>query len=232
VIAAAGSGERLGAGGPKALIEVAGRPLIAWSLEAMRAAASVTVVVIAAPPGHEPELERLAGAIGGRPDEPGGFHAIVVVGGDSRAASVGHALAEVPARAEIVAVHDAARALLTSELVDRLVARLAGEPEAAGVIAAAPLTDTVKRVGEGGVIEATADRAGLWAAQTPQVFRADVLRAAHDGDPAVVAAATDDALLVEQGGGRVLIESVDGPNLKLTTPADLRLVEVLLRERE
>ena len=225
MIAAAGSGERLGAGGPKALVELAGRPLVAWSLAAMRASASVTVVVLAAPPGHEEALERIAGEIAGRPDEEGAFHPIVVTGGDSRTASVGHALAEVPARAELVAVQDAARPLVTGELVDALVARLAGDANAAGVIAAARVADTLKQVGDG-VIERTVDREGLWAAQTPQVFRADVLRAAHDGD---VSAATDDAALVEAGGGRVLVHETGAPNLKVTTPADLSVAEALLR---
>jgi 2-C-methyl-D-erythritol 4-phosphate cytidylyltransferase len=202
---------------------------VAWSLDAIRAAASVTVVVIAAPPGHEEELERLAGAAAGRPDEPGSFHPIVVSGGDTRAASVGHALAEVPAHAPVVAVHDAARPLVTGELIDALVARLGAEPDAAGVIAAAPVPDTLKRVGEGAAIERTEDRDGLWAAQTPQVFRADVLRAAHDRDDA--SAATDDAMLVEAEGGRVLVHEVDGPNLKVTTPADLAVADALLRAR-
>jgi 2-C-methyl-D-erythritol 4-phosphate cytidylyltransferase len=197
----------------------------------MRASASVTVVVIAAPPGREQELEQIAGAIGGRPDEPGAFHPIVVTGGDSRAISVGHALAEVPARAEIVAVHDAARPLVTGALVDALVARLAAEPGVAGVIAAAPVADTLKRVGEGGEIVGTEDRSRLWGAQTPQVFRADVLRAAHDGDPASISAATDDAMLVEAGGGRVLVHEVETPNLKVTNAADLRLAELLLAAR-
>lgn len=150
MIAAAGSGERLGAGGPKALVPVAGRPLIAWSLEALRASASVTVVVIAAPHGHEPEIERVAGAVAGRPDAAGSLHPIVVTGGRTRAESVGLALAEVPARAELVAVHDAARPLIEPALVDLLVDRLAGNPEAAAVIAAAPVADTLKRVAEGG----------------------------------------------------------------------------------
>jgi 2-C-methyl-D-erythritol 4-phosphate cytidylyltransferase len=204
---------------------VAGRPLVAWSLEAMRASASVTVVVVAAPPGHEQELERITGAIAGRPDEPGAFHPIVVTGGDTRAASVGLALAEVPARAEIVAVQDAARPLVTAELVDALVARLAAAPDADGVIAAAPLADTIKRVGEDGSIQGTPSRDGIWAAQTPQVFRAEALRAAHEGG---AAAATDDASLVEERGGRVLIHEAGGPNLKVTTPADLRLAEAVL----
>ncbi len=231
MIAAAGSGERLGAGGPKALIEVGGRPLIAWSLAAMRAADSVTVVVIAAPPGHELELEQIAGAVAGRPDEAGTFHPIVVTGGETRAASVGHALAEVPVEAEIVAVHDAARPLVTGELVDLLVAGLAADSGLAGVIAAAPVADTIKRVGEGGAIEATESRERLWGAQTPQVFRAEALRAAHEGDSAEVAAATDDAMLIEARGGRVLVHEVEGANLKVTTPDDLRIAELLLAER-
>ena len=189
------------------------------------------MVVIAAPSGHEQELERLAGSAVGRPDEAQGFHPIVVSGGATRAASVGHALAEVPARAEIVAVHDAARPLITAGLVDALVARLAGEPTAAGVIAAAPIADTLKRLADDGAIAATESRDGLWAAQTPQVFRAEALRSAHDREPAEVAAATDDAMLVEAGGGRILVEAVDGPNVKVTTTADLAVAEALLRGR-
>ena len=87
MIAAAGSGERLGAGGPKGLVEVVGRPLIAWSLEAMRAAKTIAVVVVAAPPGHEEELERLVGATAGAPGEPGAFHPIVITGGATRSTS-------------------------------------------------------------------------------------------------------------------------------------------------
>ncbi len=194
----------------------------------MRAAETVTVVVIAAPPGHEEEVERIAGAIAGRPDEDGAFHPVVVTGGESRAESVGHALAEVPAQAEIVAVQDAARPLVTGGLVDVLVGRLAAARELAGVIAAAPVADTLKQAGEGEEILATVNRHGLWAAQTPQVFRADVLRAVHDGDPATISAATDDASLVESGGGRVLVHETGSPNLKVTSPADLHLAEALL----
>jgi 2-C-methyl-D-erythritol 4-phosphate cytidylyltransferase len=204
-------------------VGVGGRPLIAWSLAAMRASASMTVVVVAAPPGSEEEVERIAGELAGRPDEQGAFHPIVVTGGDDRAASVGHALAEVPAQAEFVAVQDAARPLVTGELVDVLVGGLAGEPAAAGVIAAVPVADTIKR--GSGQIKETVDRSELWAAQTPQVFRADALRSAHD---VVVSAATDDAALVEADGGSVLVHEVAAPNLKITTPADLRVAELLL----
>ncbi len=188
------------------------------------------MVVIAAPPGHEVEVERIAGEVSGGPGEPGAVHPVVVTGGDSRVASVGHALAEVPASAELVAVHDAARALVRPSLIAALFERLAGEPDAAGVIAATPLTDTVKRATDDGLaIAGTEPREGLWAAQTPQVFRAPILRAVHDAAPSD--AATDDAMLVEAAGGRVLIEPAPAENLKLTTDADRRLVELLLAER-
>jgi len=142
-----------------------------------------------------------------------------------------------------VAIHDAARPLVTPDLVEALVADLDGAPEAAGVIAAAPVTDTIKRAGESRLrlttsevanrnfaVEATEDRDELWAAQTPQVFRTEALRAA------LAAAerpqeATDEAMLVEWNGGTVLIHPVAGPNLKVTTPLDLRLAELLLGER-
>lgn len=213
-------------------MEAAGRPLLAWSLAAFRAAPGVAVVVIAAPPGYEEMVERIAGEAGGAPGDPGAFHPIVVSGGDSRAASVGFALAEVPARAELVAVHDAARPLVTAELIEALLARVGDDPNAAGAIAAAPIADTVKRAdGDPPRIVATEDRDRLWAAQTPQVFRAEALRAAHDADPAELAAATDDAMLVERTGGVVLIEPSSPQNVKVTTPADLRLAELLLAER-
>jgi 2-C-methyl-D-erythritol 4-phosphate cytidylyltransferase len=156
---------------------------------------------------------------------------IVVTGGDSRSASVGLALAEVPAQAEIVAVHDAARPLVTADMVEALIDRLTAEPAATGVIAATPVTDTVTRVVAGDAIAATDDRTELGAAQTPLVFRAAGLRAAHDGDAGAVAAATDDAMLVERRGDMVLVEAVAAPNPKVTTPADLRFAELLLAAR-
>jgi 2-C-methyl-D-erythritol 4-phosphate cytidylyltransferase len=184
--------------------------------------------VVAAPPEHEEELERLVGAVAGPPDGPGAYHPIVISGGPTRSASVGMALAEVPSALEIVAVHDAARPLVTGEQVDALVEALVAHPDAAGVIAAAPVADTLKRAGDGGVITSTESRDGLWAAQTPQVFRADALREAHErGDDG----ATDDAMMVEAGGGEVLVQALGGPNVKVTTPEDLGVAEALLRAR-
>ena len=223
LIAAAGSGERLGAGGPKALVLAAGRPLIAWSVEAFATAPSVGAAVVAAPPGFEAEIESATRAAAGER-----LAIAVVTGGDSRAESVARALAAVDA--ELLAVHDAARPLVTPELIEAMIARLRGEPGADGVIAAQAVTDTIKRAAGDGAVAATEPREGLWRAQTPQLFRAELLRAAHAraGDAAT---ATDDSMLVELAGGRVLIEPAPPENLKVTTPADLRFAESLLAER-
>lgn len=221
VIAAAGSGERLGAGGPKAFVPVGGRPMIEWSIDAFRASDSVRSIVVAAPPEHVGEVA--------------GEDLDVVAGGATRAQSVANALAVV--ETEYVAIHDAARPLLTPELVEALVADLEAEPEAAGVIAAAPVTDTIKRGSfrshsdrkEPRIVE-TLDRSELWAAQTPQVFGTVALREALAAAERAEEA-TDEAMLVEQAGGIVLIHPVEGRNLKVTTPLDLRVAELLLQSR-
>ncbi|MGI9020579.1 MAG: IspD/TarI family cytidylyltransferase, partial [Solirubrobacterales bacterium] len=193
VIAAAGSGERLGAGKPKALVAVGGRELVAWSLDAFAGADSIGAVVVAAPPGHEAEVERLA---------PPGLELYVLAGGASRADSVRAALAAV--KTELVAIHDAARPLVSPSLIDAVVGGLGGRPDAAGVIAATPITDTVKRAHEtrpptgdfergGPEIVRTESRDHLWAAQTPQAFRAEALRDAFAAGPGRAAGGTDEA---------------------------------------
>jgi 2-C-methyl-D-erythritol 4-phosphate cytidylyltransferase len=214
VIAAAGSGERLGAGGPKAMVEVAGRPLLDWSLDAFRGAARIDEIVVAAPPEEEEAVAERG--------------VVAVAGGQHRSQSVANALELCSA--EIVVVHDAARPLVTPGLVDVVVEELAAEPDAAGVIAAAPVTDTIKQAGRSGQVERTLDRSVLWAVQTPQAFRAAALREAL-ADPDTLPEATDDAMLVERRGGRVLIHSAPPDNVKVTTPFDLRVAELLLRER-
>jgi 2-C-methyl-D-erythritol 4-phosphate cytidylyltransferase len=164
-----------------------------------------------------------------------------VAGGQTRSESVANGAATA-VDAEIVVVHDAARPLVTAELIDELVDELVGRPDAAGVIAASPLTDTVKRAREprppkgevprgGPTIAKTESRDHLWAAQTPQVFRGSVLREALNTDPQRLAAATDDAMLVEKAGGKVLIHPTKAENLKVTTALDLRLAELLLASR-
>jgi 2-C-methyl-D-erythritol 4-phosphate cytidylyltransferase len=214
VIAAAGSGERLGAGGPKAFVELAGRPLLDWSLDAFREASGIAEIVVAAPPGEEDAVAERG--------------VLAVTGGEHRSESVANAV-ELCGD-EIVVVHDAARPLVTPELIDAVVDRLASDQEAAGVIAAAPVTDTIKQASEAGEVQRTLDRYGLWAVQTPQAFRAGALREALS-DLEFLAEATDDAMLVERRGGRVLVHPSPPENIKVTTPLDLRVAELLLRQR-
>jgi 2-C-methyl-D-erythritol 4-phosphate cytidylyltransferase len=213
-------------------VRLAGRPLVEWSIAAMRAVASVRSIVVACPPGHVHDL--------------GGHDLGVVDGGATRAQSVSNALAAVGT--ELVAIHDAARPLVTPELIEQVVATLVADPDADGAIAATPVTDTIKRVAEAGppaagtraalttsrganaarVIEMTVDRGRLWAAQTPQVFRVEALRRALEADPSQGETATDEAMLVEAAGGRVLIHPSPVENLKVTTRFDLEVAETIL----
>jgi 2-C-methyl-D-erythritol 4-phosphate cytidylyltransferase len=195
IVPAAGAGERLGADVPKAFAVLGGKPMLEWSLAVLREVCDR--VVVAVPP------DRVA---------PPDF----VAGGATRSESVRNALAAAP-EATVVVVHDAARPLVTVELVRRCLDALEGFD---GAIAAAPVTDTIKEVDDGRVAR-TPDRGRLWAAQTPQVFRADVLREAA-GD------ATDDAALVEAIGGNVRVVEAPRENLKVTTRTDIRLAEMLL----
>jgi 2-C-methyl-D-erythritol 4-phosphate cytidylyltransferase len=221
VIAAAGSGERLGAGGPKALVALGGRPLVAWSLAAMEAAETVSAVVVAAPPDELEAFERAATRAAG------GLAVTVVAGGASRSESVAAGLAAVDS--ELVAVHDAARPLVEAELVDAVVGRLAAADGTACVLAAAPVTDTIKEADDE-VVERTLDRSRLWGAQTPQAFRTAALREALAAADSL-GVATDDAMIVEAAGGRVEVHPAPAENIKVTTPLDLRVAELLLSER-
>jgi 2-C-methyl-D-erythritol 4-phosphate cytidylyltransferase len=213
LLVAAGSGERFGADRPKAFANLRGRPLLAESLERLDRSEWVDAIVVAAPPGWEEPVILLA-------EELVASKVVAAVpGGTARAASVQAALAEVPADAVAVLVHDAARPLLEEAVLERVLAPLSEGVD--GVVPVLRLRDTVKRVRGSDVVETLA-RDELVAAQTPQAFPADVLRRAFAGD---VAEATDCASLVEAGGGRVRVVDGDPRLLKVTTPADLKLVE-------
>jgi 2-C-methyl-D-erythritol 4-phosphate cytidylyltransferase len=216
LIVAAGRGERLGAPGPKAFVALAGRPLLAWSLETLAAVEAVERIVVAVPPGVAF-------------DAPPGT--VVVHGGATRSHSVRNALAAA-GPGDPVLVHDAARPLATPELFEAALEEL-GRSGADAVIAAAPVTDTIKRVGRGDLrVRETLERSRLWAVQTPQVFRRDALeRHVAGAQEDLLRQATDDAWLVEQGGGTVTILPAPPDNLKVTTPLDLHLAELLLRRR-
>ena len=197
IVPAAGAGERLGADVPKAFAVLGGRPMVEWSLDVLREVCDRVVVAVPADRVQPPDF---------------------VAGGTTRSASVRNALDAAP-EASVVVVHDAARPLVTVELVRRCLDALEGYD---GVIAAMPVTDTVKEVERGEVVT-TPDRGRLWAAQTPQVFRAEALRRAA-GD------ATDDASLVEAMGGRVRVVEGVRENFKVTTSLDARIAELLLAD--
>jgi 2-C-methyl-D-erythritol 4-phosphate cytidylyltransferase len=231
LIVAAGSGERLGAGRPKALVELCGRPLVQWSIDALLSVADLEQIVVALPAGTElPHDAAVAKGAGGAP------RVIAVEGGASRSDSVRRALVAAGEASEgmgmdLVLVHDAARPLLASALAETVIAALARDRGADAAIAALPVTDTIKRVDRTDAVLETLDRGELWAVQTPQVFRRGVLERALEVSPEELASATDDALLIERAGGRVIVVPASDENLKVTTPMDLRVAEMLLVER-
>ncbi len=208
LLVAAGSGERLGAQRPKAFVTVAGRPMLEWSVRALRAA-GLERIVVALPDGESPP----PGCAGVR-------------GGSTRSESVRAALAGAPGEG-LVIVHDAARPLVPSELFTRTLATLA---DADAAVAAAPVTDTVKEAGPDGEVVRTLDRSRLWAVQTPQAFRRAALESALAVDADLLARATDDAWLIERAGGRVRLVESTAANFKVTTPHDLRVAELLLAD--
>ncbi|MEA2390268.1 MAG: 2-C-methyl-D-erythritol 4-phosphate cytidylyltransferase [Solirubrobacteraceae bacterium] len=212
LIVAAGRGERLGSSEPKALAALAGRPLLEWSVEAVRAVPAVERIVVALPPGAEAP----PGTVG-------------VAGGTARSLSVRAALAE--GAGDPVLVHDAARPLAAPELFVRVLDELAVHG-CDCVIAAVPVTDTIKEADPGGgLVRRTLDRSLLWAVQTPQAFRREALERALAQPDEQLAAATDDAWLVEGQGGSVRVLESSPENIKVTTPRDLRLAELMLADR-
>lgn len=215
LVPAAGQGVRLGAGGPKALRELAGEPLLLHAVRGLRAAPSVGPVVVAAPPDGVDEVRSLLA------DQD--VH--VVAGGAERQDSVRAALAALDPAVELVLVHDAARCLTPVPVVEAVVACL--RAGASAVVPALPVADTIKAV-DGDQVQRTLDRTTLRAVQTPQGFRRDVLERAHGSG---LPAATDDAALVELLG--VAVTTVPGSEeaFKVTRPIDLLLAEAVLRAR-
>lgn len=216
LVVAAGRGERLGSTRPKALVSLAGRPMLEWSVIALQSVAEVERVVVALP------VEELDAVPAG---------AIAVAGGEARSQSVRNAL-EASGDGDPVIVHDAARPLAGSELFVRALEELE-RSGADAVIAGTRVSDTIKELAPDGVTVArTLERSRLWAVQTPQVFRRAVLERAVSGiSDEVLRAATDDAWLVERGGGIVRVVDAGHQNIKVTTATDLQLAELLLAER-
>ncbi|HLT10181.1 MAG TPA: 2-C-methyl-D-erythritol 4-phosphate cytidylyltransferase [Micromonosporaceae bacterium] len=218
LVPAAGLGTRLGPGAPKALRDLAGASLLVHAIRRVVAAPSVGCVAVAAPPEHAEHARTLLADL-----VPAGVHLAVVPGGETRQLSVAAALAAVPPGPQIVLVHDAARALAPTELMERVAAAVRDGHDA--VIPVLPVTDTVKQVDESSHVVATVDRSVLRVVQTPQGFRRPVLEAAHR---AAVDPVTDDAALVEKIGVRVFCVPGAHSALKITNPTDLTLAELLL----
>lgn len=190
-------------------MELAGRPMLEWSLEALAASRLVSGVVVAVPAGYEGRVEAHA-----------------VAGGETRADSVANALAHCTT--DLVVIHDAARPLAEPALFDSVIETLDQDESLAGVIAASPIADTVKSV-SGDEITGTVDRESLRAAETPQAFRRAALEAALAvGDRS---SATDEAMLVEAAGGRVATLESAQENFKVTTAADLERAAAILSSR-
>jgi 2-C-methyl-D-erythritol 4-phosphate cytidylyltransferase/2-C-methyl-D-erythritol 2,4-cyclodiphosphate synthase len=219
IIVAAGSGERLGAGMPKALVPLNGRPLLEWSAVLLSTHPLVDVVVVVAPPAELSAVEALLASV------PHGQDVRVVPGGPTRQDSVFAGLASLDADTDVVLVHDAARPLVPAEVVDRVLEAVRGGAHA--VIPILPVLDTIKRVDSDGTVVATVDRAALRAVQTPQAFRRTVIEHAHGAAAGGAGVATDDASLVEAAGGIVTTVTGSELSMKITTQHDLQLAEVL-----
>lgn len=218
IVPAAGKGERLGSGQPKALAEIAGRPMLVHAVHAALASGVVGVVAVAAPPGREAHVRELLEALVAHP--------IVVTGGPTRRESVAAALSALPPDVDRVLVHDAARCLTPPE-VFVAVAQAVADGSAA-VVPGVPVPDTVKEVA-GDVVTGTPDRTALRAVQTPQGFLRETLEHAHATDPRQEV--TDDAGMVEHAGGEVRMVSGHEEAFKVTRPLDMVLAEAVLARR-
>lgn len=215
VVPAAGSGERLAAGAPKAFVNLGGRPMLEHALAGLRDSGVVDSIVVAVPPNRTDQAKLVFGG-----------DAVIVAGGDDRTSSVRLALAAVD-DAEFVLVHDAARALTPPSLIARVVAALqAGH---AAVVPGLPVSDTIKAIDANGAVLGTPERAGLRAVQTPQGFQTGLLRRAYDR--ATEGEFTDDSSVVEMTGTPVQVVDGDPMAFKITTPNDLLLAEALLEQR-
>jgi 2-C-methyl-D-erythritol 4-phosphate cytidylyltransferase len=223
LVLAAGRGERMGAAGPKALVSIAGHPLVVHAIEALAACDAIHLVVPVLPAASLDAPTTWALSARARAKL-----APSVAGGAERQDSMQAGLAALPADVGLVAVHDAARVLVRPGDVARVIAAAA---RSGAALLAAPVRDTLKRVREGRVV-ATEPRDSLWAAQTPQVFRVALLREALEKARAAGFQATDDAQLVERLGAPVEIVEGDPGNVKITWPADLAFAAATLRERE
>ena len=222
IIVAAGKGTRMGAGVDKLWLEVAGRPVVAHTWQCFDAAACVDEIILVVREGMQVEFEKLAVQFAFKKS----FR--VVVGGVERQDSVWNGLAAVSPQTEIVAIQDGARPCSSAELI---AATIAAAREVGAAVAAQPVTDTIKESADGKIISRTLDRAQLWAVQTPQTFRAEVIRRALTEVRVRGLLVTDDTAACDLIGQPVKLVAWSSPNPKVTRPEDLAVVDLLLRGR-
>jgi len=221
IITAGGIGKRMGAGLPKQYLEVAGKPIIVHTIERFVGLAGIDQVIVTVPPGDESSFA--ADIL-----SPFALNEMVTVvtGGAERQDSVSNGLLAVADDVEIVLVHDGVRPFIKKDIIERSVkcARDSG-----ACVVAMPLKETIKRVNENGNVEETVDRSTLWGAQTPQVFRRDILRKAFDKAKGEGFYGTDDTMLVERLGLPVNVVEGDYHNIKITTIEDLAIAEAIVK---
>ena len=225
IILAGGTGGRFGNEGGKQLVEIGGKPILTWSVEAFDAVGDIGLIVIVCP--AERQGEYLSKAV-----DPFSFATPIVVAaaGSTRQESAFSGLELVPEEFEYVVMHDGARPLISADLIAHTIATLKGNIDADGAVVAHPAIDTLKVV-ENGVIVGTPDRSVFWNAQTPQVFRAGIYRRAHASALSDGFVGTDDSSLIERLGGRVLVVEGKRDNIKLTVPEDYLMLVAAVRER-
>jgi len=225
VILAGGSGERSGLAGGKQLLKLNGKPIMTWAAEAFDAVPDVGIIVIVAPDTRVEEYCRIA-------IDPYPFVTPIVIAssGELRQESSFNGINKVPDNYEFIAIHDGARPLVTPDLIKHTISEIKGNIDADGVVVGYPAIDTLKVVNDRQII-GTPDRSAFWVAQTPQVFRAEIIREAHAMALAEGFIGTDDSSLVERAGGMIYL--VEGPrdNIKVTVPEDIVTVDAALRAR-
>lgn len=215
VVVAGGSGRRIGGAVRKQYLEVGGEPILLRAVRAFLRHPGIGTVVVVLPPEDAAEPPAWLASLGVR----------IVAGGEERGDSVRHGLLATPEEAQTVLVHDGARPFVSAEVIGRVLEGARTGP----VLAAVPVVDTLKEVGEGGVVEGTPDRSRFWQAQTPQGFPREVILAAHLRAREEGVRATDDAALCERYGITVRVVEGAPENLKVTRPADLEVAEALAR---
>ncbi len=223
LVPAAGRGERLGPGEPKALREISGVPMLVYAVSALASARSIDLVVVAAPPR---DVDSVAAMLS---QQSFSDKVTVVAGGDTRQESVARALIALPLDVDVVLVHDAARPLVPVELVSAVVSSVrAGNP---AVVPGLAVTDTIKEINNQGDVVATIDRNSLRAIQTPQGFNRELLQRAHAQLDESQGIFTDDAGLIEAMGVRVKVIEGHVEAMKITRPFDLAIAEIIIAKR-